>query len=53
NAYREKMSEFDPAFVVLSEKKIRTMIVKSYKYNRENLQNLVNIAENVSLTIDF
>ncbi|CAG8497805.1 299_t:CDS:2, partial [Racocetra persica] len=53
NAYREKMSEFNPAFVVSSEKKIRTMIVKSYKYNRENLQNLVNIAESVSLTMDF
>ncbi|CAG8489638.1 6380_t:CDS:2 [Cetraspora pellucida] len=53
NTYREKMSEFDPAFVVPSKKKIRTMIVKSYKYNRENLQNLVNIAESVSLTMDF
>ena len=30
------------------------MIVKSYKYNRQNLQNLLTqTAENVSLTIDF
>jgi len=32
-AYKEKMAEFDPSFIVPGEKKIRTMIVKSYKYN--------------------
>ncbi|GBC41300.2 zinc finger BED domain-containing protein 1-like [Rhizophagus irregularis DAOM 181602=DAOM 197198] len=53
-AYKEKMAEFDPSFIIPGEKKIRTMIVKSYKFNRENLQNLLtNTAENVSLTIDL
>jgi len=48
------MAEFDPSFIILEEKKIRIMIVKSYKYNRQNLQNLfIQTAENVSLTIDF
>ncbi|CAG8805200.1 31010_t:CDS:2, partial [Racocetra persica] len=52
--YKEKMSEFDSFFIILGEKKIRTMIAKSYKYNQENLQNLLtqNI-ENISLTADF
>jgi len=53
-AYKEKMAEFDPSFSIPEEQKIRTMIVKSYKYNRENLLNLlIQTAENVSLTIDF
>jgi hypothetical protein len=53
-AYKEKMAEFDPSFIIPGEKKIRTMIVKSYKFNRENLQNLLTeTAENVSLTIDL
>ncbi|CAG8529752.1 10641_t:CDS:2, partial [Cetraspora pellucida] len=52
-AYKEKIAEFDPSFVISGEKKIRTMIVKSYKYNRKNLVNLIQMAENISLTIDF
>ncbi|PKK59760.1 hypothetical protein RhiirC2_719602 [Rhizophagus irregularis] len=53
-AYKEKMAEFDPSFIILGEKKIRTMVVKSYKFNWENLQNLLTeTAENVSLTIDL
>ncbi|CAI2175645.1 1062_t:CDS:2 [Funneliformis geosporum] len=53
-AYREKMAEFDPSFVVLGEQKIKTMIVKSCKYNQENLRNLLTkTAENVSLTMDL
>ena len=39
--YREKMAEFDPSFVVPGEQKIKTMIVKSCKYNQQNLQNLL------------
>ncbi|CAG8729576.1 15619_t:CDS:2, partial [Cetraspora pellucida] len=53
NAYREKIAEFDPSFVVPGEKKIRTMIVKSFQYNHENLKNLIKIVENISLTMDF
>ncbi|CAG8781837.1 21186_t:CDS:2, partial [Cetraspora pellucida] len=53
-AYKEKIAKFDPAFIIAEEKKIRTMIFKSYKYNQENLKNLlIQTAENVSLTIDF
>jgi hypothetical protein len=53
-AYKEKMAEFDPFFIILGEKKIRIMIIKSYKFNRDNLQNLLTkTAENVSLTIDL
>ncbi|EXX53697.1 hypothetical protein RirG_241570 [Rhizophagus irregularis DAOM 197198w] len=53
-AYREKMAEFDPSFVVPGEQKIKTMIVKSYNYNRQNLQNLLTeTAESVSLTMDL
>ncbi|PKK55787.1 hypothetical protein RhiirC2_722260, partial [Rhizophagus irregularis] len=53
-AYKEKMAEFDPSFIIPGEKKIRIMVVKSYKFNRENLQNLLTeTAENVSLTIDL
>jgi zinc finger BED domain-containing protein 1 (E3 SUMO-protein ligase ZBED1) len=52
--YREKMAEFDPSFVVPGEQKIKTMIVKSCKYNQQNLQNLLTeTAENVSLTMDL
>ncbi|CAG8448749.1 8418_t:CDS:2 [Cetraspora pellucida] len=52
--YKEKMAEFDPSFIIPGEKKIRTMIFKSYKYNCENLLNLlIQTAENVFLTIDF
>lgn len=48
------MSEFDPSFIIPGEKKIRTMIAKSYKYNQENLQNLLTQnVENISLTADF
>ena len=32
--YREKMAEFDPSFVIPREQKIKTMIVKSCKYNK-------------------
>jgi hypothetical protein len=53
-AYREKMAEFDLSFVVSGEQKIKTMISKSYNYNRQNLQNLLTeIAEDVSLTMDL
>src|SRR2546421_12365939 len=52
--YREKMAEFDPFFVVPEEQKIKTMIIKSCKYNQQNLQNLLTeTAENVSLTMDL
>ena len=34
DSYKEKMAEFDPSFVVLGEQKIKTMIVKSCKYNK-------------------
>ena len=54
DAYKEKMVEFDPSFIVSKEKKIRITIVKNYKYNQQNLQNLlIQTAENISLTIDF
>jgi hypothetical protein len=29
-AYKEKMAQFDPSFVIPGEQKIKTMIVKSY-----------------------
>ena len=52
--YREKMAEFDLSFVVPGEQKIKTMIVKSCKYNQQNLQNLLTeTAENVLLTMDL
>ncbi len=54
DAYKEKMAEFHSSFIVPEEKKIRIMIIKNYKYNRQNLQNLLTqTAENISLTIDF
>jgi len=37
-AYKEKMLQFDPSFIVPGEQKIKTMIVKSYQYNYENLK---------------
>src|SRR3989337_3268527 len=53
-AYKEKMTEFDPAFVIPGEKKIRVMIGKSFNYNQQILQNLIHvIAQNISLTADF
>ncbi|CAG8754527.1 5327_t:CDS:2, partial [Ambispora leptoticha] len=54
DVYKEKMAEFDLSFIMPEEKKIRTMIIKSYKYNQEILKNLLTqMAENVSLTMDF
>ncbi|PKB95101.1 hypothetical protein RhiirA5_386229, partial [Rhizophagus irregularis] len=41
-AYKEKMSHFDPSFVVPGEQKIKTMIAKSYQHNYENLKNILN-----------
>ncbi|CAG8736935.1 20810_t:CDS:2, partial [Rhizophagus irregularis] len=54
-AYKEKMSHFDPSFVVPGEQKIKTMIVKSYQHNYENLKNILNetAATVVSLTTDL
>ena len=53
-AYKEKMSQFDPSFVVPGEQKIKTMIVKSYKHSYENLKNILNeTAATVSLTTDL
>ncbi|CAB4404646.1 unnamed protein product [Rhizophagus irregularis] len=41
-------------FVVPGEQKIKTIIVKSYNYNWQNLQNLLTeTAESVSLTMDL
>ncbi|CAG8533804.1 16006_t:CDS:2 [Cetraspora pellucida] len=53
NAYKEKIAEFDPSFVVSDKKKIRTIIIKSFQYNHENLKNLIKIVENILLAIDF
>lgn len=39
-AYKENMAQFNPSFVVPDEQKIKTMIVKSYQYNYENLKNI-------------
>ena len=48
------ISNFNPSFNIPGEQKIKTMISKSYKYNRENLMNLLNeTATTVSLTIDL
>jgi zinc finger BED domain-containing protein 1 (E3 SUMO-protein ligase ZBED1) len=45
---------FDSSFNMPGEQKIKTMISKSYKYNRENLMNLLNeTATTVSLTTDL
>ncbi|CAG8535628.1 5873_t:CDS:2 [Cetraspora pellucida] len=53
-AYKEKIAAFDPSFTISEEKKIRTMIAKSYNYNRENLKNLLNqTVKNVSLIMDL
>ena len=53
-AYKEKMSQFDPSFVVPGEQKIKTMITKSYKYNYQNLKNILSeTAATVSLTTDL
>lgn len=53
-AYKEKMAEFDPAFVIPGEKKIRIMIGKSFIYNQQILQNLIHeTSQNISLTADF
>ncbi|CAG8488560.1 1917_t:CDS:2 [Scutellospora calospora] len=53
-AYKEKMAAFDPSFTIPGEKKIRTMIAKSYNYNRENLKNLLNqTVKSISLTMDL
>jgi hypothetical protein len=48
------MAEFDPAFVIPGEKKIRTMIGRSFNHSQQILQNLINkTSQNVSLTADF
>jgi hypothetical protein len=53
-AYKEKMAQFDPSFVVPGEQKIKTMIVKSYQYNYENLKNILKeTAITVSLTTNL
>lgn len=53
-AYKEKISNFDPSFIIPGEQKVKTMISKSYNYNRENLKNLLNeTATSVSLTTDL
>jgi hypothetical protein len=53
-AYKEKMVQFDPSFVVPGEQKIKTMIVKSYHHNYENLKNILSeTAATVSLTTDL
>jgi len=52
--YKEKMAQFDPSFVIPGEKKIRTIIVKSYKYNNQNLRNILNkTAIMISLITNF
>jgi len=49
-AYREKITEFDPEFVIPEEKKICTMIGKGFNYNQQILQNLINeTSQNISL----
>jgi hypothetical protein len=53
-AYKEMISYFNPSFNMPGEQKIKTKISKSYKYNCENLMNLLNeTATTVSLTIDL
>ena len=53
-AYKEMISHFNPSFNIPGKQKIKTMISKSYNYNRENLTNLLNeTATTVSLTIDL
>jgi len=53
-AYKEMMKFFDPSFNIPGNQKIKTMISKSYEYNRKNLMNLLNeTATTVSLTIDL
>src|ERR1700722_19454500 len=53
-AYKEKMAQFDPSFVVPGEQKIKIMIVRSYQYNYENLKNILKeTAATVSLTTDL
>ncbi|CAG8740225.1 25359_t:CDS:2, partial [Racocetra persica] len=52
-AYKEKMAVFDPSFIILEEKKIRTMIMKSYNYNQEDLRNLIQSIKNGLLMTDF
>ncbi|RGB23002.1 hypothetical protein C1646_775154 [Rhizophagus diaphanus] len=45
---------FDPSFVVPGKQKIKTMIVKSYQYNYENLKNILKeTAITVSLTTNL
>jgi hypothetical protein len=47
-AYKAKMIEFNFSFIISKEKKIRTIIIKSYKFNWKILQNLFSkTAENV------
>ena len=53
-AYKEKMSQFDPSFVVPGEQKIKTMINKSFRYNNQNLKNILSeTATTVSLTTNL
>ena len=53
-AYKEKMAQFDPSFVVPGEQKIKTMITKSYQHNYQNLKNILSeTAAMVSLTTDL
>ena len=53
-AYKEKMLQFDLSFIVSGEQKIKTMIVKSYQYNYENLKNIISeTVATVSLTTDL
>ncbi len=53
-AYKEKMGQFDPSFVVPGEKKIKTMIVKSYQHNNQILKNILSeTAAMMSLTTDL
>ncbi|GBB94564.1 hypothetical protein RclHR1_23800002 [Rhizophagus clarus] len=48
------MVQFDPSFVVPGEQKIKTMIVKSYQCNYENLKNILKeTAITVFLTTDL
>jgi zinc finger BED domain-containing protein 1 (E3 SUMO-protein ligase ZBED1) len=53
-AYKEKMEVFDPAFSVPGAKKLRTMIGKSYSFNKEALREIFQQKiDYVSLTTDF
>ncbi|RHZ78122.1 hypothetical protein Glove_167g85 [Diversispora epigaea] len=40
--YKEMISHFNSSFNIPREQKIKTIISKSYKHNRENLMNLLN-----------